>query len=162
MSSKTALKSRMVFFDSTVLGRQHADVWEEGGKVYIKDVKSSNGTFIYGERLSSEGHESDPFELKTDNVIKFGIDIVGEENKTIIHPKVAACVMCVFTEQDAQVAARAEQHQQQQQRWGTGGGLQLGGIGCLGGLNGGVGGVDGLGGGGAGINGVQQQPQLQG
>jgi len=47
---------------------------------------------------------------------EFGIDIVGEDNKTIIHHKVAARVVCVFSEQDAQVAARAEAHQQQQQQ----------------------------------------------
>jgi hypothetical protein len=42
---------------------------------------------------------------------EFGIDIVGEDNKTIIHHKVAARVVCVFSEQDVQAAARAEQHQ---------------------------------------------------
>jgi hypothetical protein len=51
------------------------------------------------------------------NIYKeFGIDIVGEDNKTVIHHKVAARVVCVFSEQDAQVAARAEAHQQQQQQ----------------------------------------------
>lgn len=57
------------YFDSKVLSRQHAEVWEEGGKIFIKDVKSSNGTFINSERLSAEGVESDPFELKTDDVV---------------------------------------------------------------------------------------------
>jgi hypothetical protein len=38
-------------------------------QIYIKDVKSSNGTFINGERLSSEGHESEPFELKSDDIV---------------------------------------------------------------------------------------------
>ncbi|KAF5338000.1 hypothetical protein D9611_014979 [Ephemerocybe angulata] len=96
------------------LSRQHAEVWEEGGKIYIKDVKSSKGTFINGERLSSEAVERDPYELKSDDIVEFGIDIVGEDNKTTIHHKVAARVICVFTEQDAQVAARAEQHPQHQ------------------------------------------------
>jgi len=50
--------------------------------------------------------------LYAENLQEFGIDIVGEDNKTIIHHKVAARVVCVFNEQDAQVAARAEQHQQ--------------------------------------------------
>ena len=39
------------------------------GQIFIKDVKSSNGTFINGERLSSEGHESEPFELKSDDIV---------------------------------------------------------------------------------------------
>jgi hypothetical protein len=47
-------------------------------------------------------------------VQEFGIDIVGDDNKTIIHHKVAARVVCVFSEQDVQFAARAEAHQQQQ------------------------------------------------
>lgn len=38
-------------------------------KVFIKDVKSSNGTFINGERLSPESAESDIFELHTDDVV---------------------------------------------------------------------------------------------
>ena len=41
---------------------------------------------------------------------------MGEDNKTIIHHKVAARVVCVFSEQDAHVAARAEQHQHQLQQ----------------------------------------------
>ena len=36
-------------------------------QIFIKDVKSSNGTFVNGERLSVEGMESDPWELKTDD-----------------------------------------------------------------------------------------------
>jgi hypothetical protein len=42
---------------------------------------------------------------------EFGIDIVGEDNKTIVHHKVAARVVCVLTEQEAQLAARVESHQ---------------------------------------------------
>ena len=42
---------------------------------------------------------------------EFGIDIVGEDNKTIIHHKVAAWVLCVFNEQEAQAVAHAEQQQ---------------------------------------------------
>lgn len=42
---------------------------------------------------------------------EFGIDIVGEDNKTIVHHKVAARVVCVFSDQDAQAAARAEAQQ---------------------------------------------------
>jgi hypothetical protein len=39
---------------------------------------------------------------------EFGIDIIGEDNKTTIHHKVAARVMCVFTDEDALLAARVE------------------------------------------------------
>ncbi|KAG6879076.1 hypothetical protein C0992_005356 [Termitomyces sp. T32_za158] len=116
-NAKTAPNEKNGYFDSKVLSRQHAEVWEESGKIFIKDVKSSNGTFINGDRLSPEGLESDPNELKNDDIVEFGIDIVGDDNKTIIHHKVAARVVCVFTEQDVQVAARIEhinQHSVQQ------------------------------------------------
>ncbi|KAJ7471762.1 hypothetical protein FB451DRAFT_1250862 [Mycena latifolia] len=114
-NAKTSPGERNGYFDSKVLSRQHAEVWEEGNKIFIKDVKSSNGTFINGERLSAEGLESEPFELKSDDIVEFGIDIVGEDNKTIIHHKVAARVSCVFTEQQVAMAARAEQQQNQGQ-----------------------------------------------
>ena len=68
-NAKTVPGERNGYFDSKVLSRQHAEVWEEGGKIYIKDVKSSNGTFINGERLSPEGVESEQFELKTDDIV---------------------------------------------------------------------------------------------
>lgn len=110
-NAKTVPAERNGYFDSKVLSRQHAEIWEDGAKIYIKDVKSSNGTFINGERLSPEGVESEPFELKNDDVVEFGIDIIGEDNKTTIHHKVAARVMCVFTEEDVQAAARFEQMQ---------------------------------------------------
>ncbi|KAJ7594070.1 hypothetical protein C8J56DRAFT_427278 [Mycena floridula] len=113
-NAKTTPGERNGFFDSKVLSRQHAEVWEEGNKIFLKDVKSSNGTFINGDRLSAEGVESEPYELKSDDIVEFGIDIVGEDNKTVIHHKVAARVVCIFNEQDVQMASRAEQHQLQQ------------------------------------------------
>lgn len=70
-------------------------------QVYIKDVKSSNGTFINGERLSPEAQESDVFELHNEDMVEFGIDIVGDDNKTIIHHKVACRVYLVITAEDA-------------------------------------------------------------
>jgi pSer/pThr/pTyr-binding forkhead associated (FHA) protein len=38
-------------FDSKVLSRSHAEIYYEGGKVWLTDQKSSNGTFLNGERL---------------------------------------------------------------------------------------------------------------
>ncbi|GAB1520666.1 hypothetical protein RhiTH_003751 [Rhizoctonia solani] len=116
-NAKTVPGERNGYFDSKVLSRQHAEVWEENGKIYIKDVKSSNGTFINGDRLSAESVESEPCELKSEDIVEFGIDIVGEDNKTIIHHKVATRVFVVLTPEDAQAAAREHhahlQHQQQ-------------------------------------------------
>ncbi|KAJ6629303.1 SMAD/FHA domain-containing protein, partial [Mycena sp. CBHHK59/15] len=100
-NTKTQPAERNGYFDSRVLSRQHAEVWEEGNKIFIKDVKSSNGTFINGERLSLEGRESEPFELKSDDILEFGVDIVSEDNKTVLHRKVVARVACYFPKQGA-------------------------------------------------------------
>ncbi|EIW77464.1 hypothetical protein CONPUDRAFT_139331 [Coniophora puteana RWD-64-598 SS2] len=108
-NAKSVPGERNGYFDSKVLSRQHAEVWEEANKIFIKDVKSSNGTFINGERLSPESVESEPFELKSDDIVEFGIDIIGEDNKTVLHHKVAARIVCVLTEEDVQIAARVEQ-----------------------------------------------------
>ncbi|KZV94810.1 SMAD/FHA domain-containing protein, partial [Exidia glandulosa HHB12029] len=101
-SAKTMPNERNGYFDTKVLSRQHAEVWEEDGKIWIKDVKSSNGTFVNQIRLSQEGVESEPFELHTDDIVEFGIDIVGEDNKTIIHHKVASRCTCILSHDDAQ------------------------------------------------------------
>ncbi|KAA8630396.1 PRO45 [Sordaria macrospora] len=81
------------FFDSKVLSRQHAEIWaNQDGKIYIKDVKSSNGTFVNGNRLSPENRESEPHELQSQDHLELGIDIVSEDQKTVVHHKVAAKV----------------------------------------------------------------------
>lgn len=81
------------FFDSKVLSRQHAEIHaERNGKIYIRDVKSSNGTFVNGTRLSQENRESEPHELQTGDHLELGIDIVSEDQKTVVHHKVAAKV----------------------------------------------------------------------
>ncbi|GJJ75253.1 hypothetical protein EMPS_07611 [Entomortierella parvispora] len=76
------------FFDSKVLSRVHAEVWSESGKVYIRDLKSSNGTFLNGKRLCAENTESEPFELSQGDNLEFGIDIL-DENGALLHEKVS-------------------------------------------------------------------------
>jgi hypothetical protein len=81
------------YFDSKVLSRQHAEVWaDRSGKIWIRDIKSSNGTFVNGQRLSGENKDSDPHEIREQDVLELGIDIVGEDQKGIMHHKVAARV----------------------------------------------------------------------
>ncbi|KAB5547277.1 hypothetical protein GE09DRAFT_1224290 [Coniochaeta sp. 2T2.1] len=81
------------FFDSKVLSRQHAEIWaDRNGKIWIRDIKSSNGTFVNGTRLSQENRESEPHELQTQDHLELGIDIVNEDQKTVVHHKVAAKV----------------------------------------------------------------------
>ncbi|KAG8777935.1 hypothetical protein FRC12_000123 [Ceratobasidium sp. 428] len=89
-------------FDSQILSRLHAEVWEEDSGIYIRDVKSLNGTFINGERLSAEWVESEPWELKSEDVVEFGMDIFDEDQKIIIHRNIMALAFVVLTPKDAQ------------------------------------------------------------
>ncbi|KAF8984480.1 hypothetical protein BGZ46_007944 [Entomortierella lignicola] len=84
----TAPNSSNGYFDSKVLSRVHAEVWSEGGKVFIRDLKSSNGTFLNGRRLCAENVESEPFVLNQNDHLEFGIDIL-DENGSLLHEKVA-------------------------------------------------------------------------
>ncbi|WWC86694.1 uncharacterized protein L201_001571 [Kwoniella dendrophila CBS 6074] len=118
-NTKTVPGERNAYFDSKVLSRLHAEIWEQGGKIFIKDVRSSNGTFINGERLSPESVESEPFELKNEDQVEFGIDIVSEDNRTIVHHKVAAKVYCVFGPEDAALSAREMVNYQNQDTRGA-------------------------------------------
>ncbi|KAK9459989.1 uncharacterized protein V1516DRAFT_665501 [Lipomyces oligophaga] len=100
VSARTVPTPDNGFFDSRVLSRQHAQIWADqtSGQVWIRDIKSSNGTFINGERLSPEGEESEPHELKVDDVIDLGVNISSEDAKgdrshkgpAIVHNKVSA------------------------------------------------------------------------
>lgn len=92
-NAKTMPTSMNGYFDSKVLSRQHAEVWaDKGGKIWIRDVKSSNGTFVNGHRLSPENRESEPSEVRENDTLELGIDIVSEDQKTIVHHKVSAKV----------------------------------------------------------------------
>ncbi|CAD6910413.1 unnamed protein product, partial [Tilletia laevis] len=104
-SQKTMPHPSNTFFDSKVLSRTHAELWAENGKIYIRDLRSSNGTFINGKRLSPEGCESDAAEIKNEDLLEFGIDIVAEDGQSILHHKVAARA---FTILDAHAADRAQ------------------------------------------------------
>ncbi|KAF7329040.1 Glycosyltransferase family 69 protein [Mycena venus] len=110
MNSQTSPEKSNGYFDSKSMSREHAEVWEENGKIFIKDVKSTNGTFVNGERLSPQSLESEPLELKTNDNVEFGIGIVDKNKKAILH-EVAARVSCILPEQQA----RADQQQNQGQ-----------------------------------------------
>ncbi|KAH7381902.1 cytoplasm to vacuole targeting protein-like protein Vps64 [Cadophora sp. MPI-SDFR-AT-0126] len=92
-NAKTVPTPTNGFFDSKVLSRQHAEIWaDRQGKIWIRDVKSSNGTFVNNARLSAENRDSEPHELQTQDHLELGIDIVSEDQKTVVHHKVAAKV----------------------------------------------------------------------
>ncbi len=91
-NAKTAPTPTNGFFDSNVMSRMHAEIWEGMGEIWIRDIKSCNGTFVNGQRLSKENEESEPHELRQDDLLELGIDIVSEDQRTIVHHKVGARV----------------------------------------------------------------------
>lgn len=68
-----------VGFKSKVVSRRHCEFWYEEGKWFIKDVKSSSGTFLNHIRLSPPGQESKPFPVNDGDVVQLGIDFKGGE-----------------------------------------------------------------------------------
>ncbi|ETS83038.1 hypothetical protein PFICI_04914 [Pestalotiopsis fici W106-1] len=68
-----------VGFKSKVVSRRHCEFWHEDGKWYIKDVKSSSGTFLNHVRLSPPGNESKPFPVNDGDIVQLGIDFRGGE-----------------------------------------------------------------------------------
>lgn len=92
-NAKTAPTPMNGYFDSKVLSRQHAEIWaDRRGKIWIRDIKSSNGTWVNNQRLSPENRDSEPHELRENDTLELGIDIVSEDQKTIVHHKVSARV----------------------------------------------------------------------
>jgi pSer/pThr/pTyr-binding forkhead associated (FHA) protein len=68
-----------VGFKSKVVSRRHCEFWCSGGRWYIRDVKSSSGTFLNHIRLSSPGTESRPFPVNDGDIVQLGIDFKGGE-----------------------------------------------------------------------------------
>lgn len=56
-------------------------MWYEDDKFYIKDTKSSNGTFINNERLSNSGEESPPRVLRSGDILQLGVEIIDSTKK---------------------------------------------------------------------------------
>ena len=67
-----------IAFQSKVVSRQHAELWcDLSGRLFLRDTKSSSGTFVNRTRLSPPGVFSRPYELKEGDWIQFGIDFQG-------------------------------------------------------------------------------------
>jgi len=61
---KAPAKFDNLLFDTKVLSRNHAEVFQDQqGRIFIRDLGSSNGTYINGLRLSADAVPSEPFPL---------------------------------------------------------------------------------------------------
>ncbi|KAI9027623.1 SMAD/FHA domain-containing protein [Phycomyces nitens] len=66
-----------ITFKSKVVSRGHAEIWSDNNKFYIRDTKSSSGTFLNQARLSPPGQESRAFQLSDGDVVQLGVDYQG-------------------------------------------------------------------------------------
>ncbi|KAK9354914.1 hypothetical protein V1523DRAFT_406784 [Lipomyces doorenjongii] len=66
-----------VVFKSKVVSRSHAEIWVENGQWFVKDVKSSSGTFLNHIRLSPACQLSQAFPIKDGDIIQLGMDFRG-------------------------------------------------------------------------------------
>ncbi|KAI5811211.1 RING finger protein, partial [Peziza echinospora] len=68
-----------VGFKSKVVSRRHCEFWYDNGQWYVKDVKSSSGTFLNHIRLSAPNVESRAFPIYDGDILQLGIDFKGGE-----------------------------------------------------------------------------------
>lgn len=73
------------FFDSRVLSRSHAAMFIDlnSGQLMLKDLGSSNGTYVNEERIGT-----DPVEIKIGDIIYLGFNIQADTNHKQISAKV--------------------------------------------------------------------------
>ncbi|KII85624.1 hypothetical protein PLICRDRAFT_115782 [Plicaturopsis crispa FD-325 SS-3] len=78
LAAANALGSNKLAFKSKVVSRAHAEVWvEAGGRFFVKDTKSSSGTFLNHVRLAPANAESRPHQLRDGDILQLGVDYQG-------------------------------------------------------------------------------------
>ena len=79
ISNPTAPSDADVGFKSKVVSRRHCEFSYIRGSWYIKDVRSSSGTFLNHIRLSQPNQESTLWKVKDGDIVQLGIDFRGGE-----------------------------------------------------------------------------------
>ncbi|CAK5276521.1 unnamed protein product [Mycena citricolor] len=82
IAAVNALSTNKIAFKSKVVSRAHAEVWveegqESGPKFFIRDTKSSSGTFLNHVRLSPANTDSRPHQIKDGDILQLGVDYQG-------------------------------------------------------------------------------------
>ncbi|KAJ7614521.1 hypothetical protein FB45DRAFT_1035994 [Roridomyces roridus] len=83
LAAVNALNTNKIAFKSKVVSRAHAEIWveQDGGadavKFFIRDTKSSSGTFLNHVRLSAANTESRPHQVKDGDILQLGVDYQG-------------------------------------------------------------------------------------
>ncbi|KAI7879114.1 hypothetical protein K492DRAFT_148656 [Lichtheimia hyalospora FSU 10163] len=67
-----------ISFKSKVVSRTHCEIWVDlDGKLYLRDTKSSSGTFLNHVRLSTANQESRATQVHDGDIIQLGVDYQG-------------------------------------------------------------------------------------
>ncbi|KAK1223621.1 hypothetical protein PQX77_013518, partial [Marasmius sp. AFHP31] len=78
LSAVNALGSNKLAFKSKVVSRAHAEISvDASGKFWIKDTKSSSGTFLNHMRLSPANAESRAHQVRDGDIMQLGVDYQG-------------------------------------------------------------------------------------
>lgn len=85
--AKSKASDGNAIFDCKVLSRNHAMLWYTAdGRFWVKDTKSSNGTFINDNKLGN-----DAAELHYGDIVKFGVEVI-ENSRQEVHGCIIARV----------------------------------------------------------------------
>ncbi|KAJ1979926.1 hypothetical protein H4R34_002647 [Dimargaris verticillata] len=76
-TDRVSQQPNRIAFKSKVVSRSHAEIWSENGMLFIRDTKSSSGTFLNHVRLSLAGVESPPKQLHDGDILQLGVDYQG-------------------------------------------------------------------------------------
>ncbi|OAD69223.1 hypothetical protein PHYBLDRAFT_149626 [Phycomyces blakesleeanus NRRL 1555(-)] len=70
--NKNVKRHAFIGFQSPSVSQFHAKILAKKGKLYIKDIKSSLGTFLNGYRLSQSFQESSRYPLRDNDILQLG------------------------------------------------------------------------------------------
>ncbi|KAG0639012.1 hypothetical protein HOY80DRAFT_1076052 [Tuber brumale] len=64
-------------------GSRHAEIWAQmlNSRVWIRNIRSSKGILVNGQWLSQENRDNESRELRAEDVLELGIDIVCKHDK---------------------------------------------------------------------------------
>ncbi|XP_030554900.1 sarcolemmal membrane-associated protein [Drosophila novamexicana] len=104
--AKSKASESNAIFDCKVLSRNHAMLWyTPDGRFWVKDTKSSNGTFINDNKLGNE-----PAELHYGDTVKFGVEVI-ENSRQEVHGCIIARVTLFLPDGREAISIESEQLQ---------------------------------------------------
>ncbi|XP_017060083.1 sarcolemmal membrane-associated protein isoform X2 [Drosophila ficusphila] len=102
--AKSKANEGNAIFDCKVLSRNHAMLWyTPDGRFWVKDTKSSNGTFINDNKLGN-----DPAELHYGDIVKFGVEVI-ENSRQEVHGCIIARVTLFLPDGREAISIEADQ-----------------------------------------------------